>query len=102
MRSSPGMRATRLLEDDERVALVHRLALLAEDLLDGARVLGLDGHLHLHRLEDDDRVALLDAVSPLAFDLPHGAGDVRFDVRHGAADYPGPWTRSCSSRRTTR
>ena len=52
--------AARLLEHDERVALVHGLALLAEDLLDHAGVLGLDRHLHLHRLEDHDRVALLD------------------------------------------
>src|SRR3954447_9517595 len=71
-----GARATaRLLEDDERVALVHRLTLLAQDLRDGAGVLGLDGHLHLHRLQDDDGVALLDRVADLAFDLPDGAGD---------------------------
>src|SRR3954471_18713397 len=58
MCSSPGMRAPRLFEDYERVALVHRLALLAEDLLDGAGVLGLHRHLHLHGLEDHDGVAL--------------------------------------------
>src|ERR1051325_885972 len=49
MSSSPGMETARklagLLEDDERVALVHGLALLAEDLLDGAGVLGLHRHL---------------------------------------------------------
>src|SRR4051812_35060410 len=39
-----------LLEDDKRVTLRHGLALLAEDLLHGALVLGLDRHLHLHRL----------------------------------------------------
>src|SRR3954453_10406904 len=56
-------RAPTSLEDDERVALGDRLALLHEDLLDGALVLGLDRHLHLHRLEDRDGVALLDAVA---------------------------------------
>src|SRR5437870_8057879 len=76
-RSSP---ATPLVEDDEGVDLVHRLALFAQDLLDGAGVLGLDGHLHLHRFEDDDGVALRDRVPHVALDLPHGAGDVRFDV----------------------
>src|SRR5690349_10642783 len=55
-RTSPG--TERLLEDHERVALADRLALLAEDLLHDALVLGLDRHLHLHRLEDHDRVAL--------------------------------------------
>src|SRR3954471_7333428 len=87
-RSSPG---TRLIEHDEGVALVDRLTLLAEDLLDGAGILGLDRHLHLHRLEDDDGVALLDRVTDRALDLPHRAGDVGFDVRHGAAHYPARW-----------
>ena len=45
-----------------------------------AVVLGLDGHLHLHRLEDRDLVALLDVVADLARDLPYGAGDVGLDV----------------------
>src|SRR3954468_13285144 len=85
--SSPAMNgreasAGGLLEDHEGVPLVHRLALLAEDLLDGAFVLGLDRHLHLHRLEDHDRVALLDRVADLALDLPHRARDVGLDVRH--------------------
>src|SRR3954469_21522714 len=76
------VRSRPLLKDDERIALVHRLALLAEDLLHGAFVLGLDGHLHLHRLEDHDGVAFGDLVADLAFDLPHGARDVGLDVRH--------------------
>src|SRR5437016_2672924 len=54
-----------LLEDNERVTLGHRLALLDEDLLDHARVFGLDRHLHLHRLEDHDRIAFVDAVADL-------------------------------------
>ena len=69
-----------LLEDNERVALGDRLTLLARISLDHAGVLGLDGHLHLHRLEDDHRVALVDAVADLDLDLPDGAGDVRLDL----------------------
>src|SRR5919197_1110348 len=76
------VRSRPLFKDDERIALIHRLTLLAEDLLHGALVLGLHGHLHLHRLEDDDRVTLADLVADLAFDLPHGARDVGLDVRH--------------------
>ncbi len=71
-----------LRELDERVALVDGLALLAEDLRDGSGVLGLDWHLHLHRLEDRDRVALLDRVADGALDLPYGAGDVCLYRRH--------------------
>src|SRR4051794_3223536 len=86
MSSSPAIRGGRLVllalfEHDERVALVHGLPFLAEDLLHRALVLGLDRHLHLHRLQDHDRVALLDGVADLALDLPHGAGDVGLDLR---------------------
>src|SRR5207249_10231021 len=65
-----------------------RLAFLAADLLDGPRILGLDGHLHLHRLEYHQRVALVDRLAELALDLPDRSGDVRFDVGHGLARYP--------------
>src|SRR3954465_10859264 len=68
------------VEDNECVAFGDRLAFLALDLLHRAVVLGLDGHLHLHRLEDHERVALLDRIADLAFDLPHGPGDVGLDV----------------------
>src|SRR5689334_19378067 len=70
-----------LLKDDQGVALRDRLPLLHEDLLDGALVLRLDRHLHLHRFEDRDGVALRDLLTDLALDLPHRAGDVRLDVR---------------------
>src|SRR4051812_7287052 len=73
--------AAPLLEDDKRVALRDRLTLLTEDLIDRAVVLGLDRHLHLHRLEDHDRVALLDLLAQLDLDLPDRPGDVRLDVR---------------------
>src|SRR3954454_22230141 len=75
-----------LLEDDEGVALLNRLTLRDPDLLDGAGVLGLDRHLHLHRFEDDHGVALVDIVALRDLDLPDGASDVGGDVRHGAAE----------------
>src|SRR3954449_10839054 len=78
--SLPEASSTALFEDDKRVALRNRLALLAEDLLHGAVVLGLDGHLHLHRLEDHDGVALGDLLADLDLDLPDGARDVCLDV----------------------
>src|SRR5438552_701169 len=68
------------VEDDEDVALAYRLPLLHLDLADDATILGLDRHLHLHRLEDHDRVALVDRVARCDLDLPHGAGYVRLDV----------------------
>src|SRR5436305_11844528 len=69
-----------LLEDNERVALRHRLSLLDHDLADDSGILGLDRHLHLHRLEDHNRVALLDLVADLHLDLPDGSGDVCLDA----------------------
>src|SRR3954453_3335445 len=39
------------VEDNESVTFRHGLSLFALDLLHGAVVLGLDRHLHLHRLE---------------------------------------------------
>ena len=54
------------------------------DLLDHAVVLGLDRHLHLHRLEDDHGVAVGDLVADRDLDLPDGSGDVRFDICHRA------------------
>src|ERR1700733_12888715 len=69
-----------LLEDNERLAFGDRLSLLAADLLHDARILGLDRHLHLHRLEDHHGVALLHRIADRDLDLPHGAGDVRLDL----------------------
>src|SRR3954447_9679020 len=69
------------VEDNESVTFRHGLALFALDLLHGAVVLGLDGHLHLHRLEDHERVAFLDLLAHLDLDFPDGSGDVGFDVR---------------------
>src|SRR5829696_2869090 len=82
--ASSSAMALRLFEDDEDVALGDRLTFLAANLGDLARILGLDGHLHLHRLEDDNRVALGDLVADLDLDLPDCAGDVRLYVSHAA------------------
>ena len=69
-----------VLKNDQRIALADRLALLHRNLLHGAGVLGLDRHLHLHRLEDHDGVSLVDRVAGRDLDLPDGAGDVSLDV----------------------
>src|SRR5689334_794670 len=84
MRSLPEARS---VEDNECVALRDGLPFLAHDLGDLAVVLGLDRHLHLHRLEDHERVALLDVVADPALDLPHGSGDVGLDVGQPASSY---------------
>src|SRR5918995_400330 len=78
---SAGCAAIASLQHDERVTLGDRLPLLADDLLDLAGVLGLNGHLHLHRLEDHESVALVDLLPDLALDLPDRPRDVRLDVR---------------------
>src|SRR5450755_1066689 len=74
--SEPGA----LVENNERVALGHRLTLGAANLLDDSGILGLDRHFHLHRLEDDHRVALLHGVADLDLDLPDRARDVGLDL----------------------
>src|SRR5690606_36773167 len=66
-------------DDGEDVALLHGIALLAPDLLDGPGARRLDRHLHLHGLEDDDHVALGDGVALSLLDLPNGSSDVRRD-----------------------
>jgi hypothetical protein len=71
-----------LREHDQNIALVDGLALLAADLDHFARVFGLDGHLHLHRLEDRHGVALIDLVADGALDLPHRAGDMCLYLSH--------------------
>src|SRR5947209_5214607 len=79
--SSTRRRPVGLGEDNEWVALRDRLPLLHQDLLDLAWILGLDRHLHLHRLQDHHSVALVDLVANRDLDLPHGAGDVGLDLR---------------------
>src|SRR3954451_15630166 len=69
--ANPSAISLRLFQDDQDVALGNRLALFDADLGHLAGVLGLDGHLHLHRLEDDDGVALVDLIADRDLDLPH-------------------------------
>src|SRR5213075_665277 len=54
-----------LAEDEERLAVLHRLAVLDEDRLDRARGVGVDLVHQLHRLDDADHVALLDLLPDL-------------------------------------
>src|SRR5437660_2501550 len=83
------MPTTQSFERYESVTLVNRLALLHVDHLHDAGLLGLDGHLHLHRLEDHDCVALVHRVSGRDLDLPHGAGYVCLDLRQFALHFVG-------------
>ena len=56
---------------------------MAEDLGHHAALLGLDRHLHLHRLDDHERVTLLHRLADLAGDAPDGAGDLGLHDGHG-------------------
>ena len=69
-------RGARSLKDDEDVALLHDVTGLDADLDDGARLLGDDGDLHLHRLEQDEFVTGLDALA----DAHRDGVDVRDEV----------------------
>jgi hypothetical protein len=50
--------------------------------------IGLDRHLHLHRLEYHDRVTLRDLIADRAVDAPHHATDMSLDRRHPCAPLP--------------
>src|SRR5690606_18771833 len=52
-------------QDEQRLSVLHRLAVLHEDRLDDARRVGLDLVHELHRLDDADGLAFLDAVAHL-------------------------------------
>src|SRR5688572_28460273 len=52
-------------EDEKRLAVLHRLAVLDEDRLHHAGGVGLDLVHELHRLDDADRVALLHRLPDL-------------------------------------
>ena len=56
---------TALLDDDDDVAAGDGLAGSDLDLGDGARPVGRDGVLHLHRFEDDDGLTRLDLLADL-------------------------------------
>lgn len=73
-----------LSQRDEDIPLVHGLTLGAVDFLDGSAGGRLDRHLHFHGLEDHAGIPLGDGRPLFDLDFPHGAGDVRDDVRrHG-------------------
>src|SRR4051794_21899788 len=52
-------------DDEERLAELHRLAVLAQDLADRAGGVGLDLVHDLHRLDDADGIADLDGAADL-------------------------------------
>src|SRR5574337_1448574 len=62
------------LNDEERLAVFDRLAVLAEDLRDRAGLVSLDLVEDLHRLDDAERVALLHHAADLDERLCAGAG----------------------------
>src|SRR3954451_2315770 len=99
LRFASGSPRLRLFEDDQDVALGNGLALLDADLGNLAGVLGLDGHLHLHRLEDGHGVALADLVADRDLDLPDRPGDVSLYVRHARrGQYPAVMRESTAGR----
>src|SRR3954468_18522122 len=53
----------RSLDHEERLAVLHRLAVLAQDLRDRARLVGFDLVQDLHGFDDADRFALLDGAA---------------------------------------
>src|SRR5881394_1681974 len=54
-----------LAEDEQRLAVLHRLAVLDEDRLHRAGGVGVDLVHQLHRLDDADHVALLHRLADL-------------------------------------
>src|SRR5512145_446392 len=55
----------RSLDDEQRLAVFHRLPVLRQDRLDDAVLVGLDLVHELHRLDDADGLAGLDGVADL-------------------------------------
>src|SRR6185312_12445742 len=56
---------TRLLDEEQGLAVLHRLAVLDEDRLDGAGHVALDLVQQLHRLDDAEGLALGDGLADL-------------------------------------
>ena len=73
-------RGAHSLKDDEDVALLHDVTGLDADLDDGARLLGDDGDLHLHRLEQDEFITCLDALADAHRDGVYVRDEVGCDV----------------------
>src|SRR5512139_2345786 len=55
--------ATGLLDHEQRLPVLDRLAVLDQHGLDGARLVGLDLVEQLHRLDDAHRLAFLDGAA---------------------------------------
>ena len=53
------------------------------DARDGARLLGQDRDLHLHRLQDDQGVTVIDAIALGRDHLPHVRDHLRANLSHG-------------------
>ena len=66
--------AGRSFDDEHRLAELHRLAVLLEDGLDRAGLVGLDLVHHLHGLDDAERIADGHGVADLDEGLGPGAG----------------------------
>ena len=100
----------RLFNDEQGLAVFHRLAVFHQDGLDRARLVRFDLIEHLHRLDNTQGVADVDSLSYLherfiarrggtvAFDVPHGHEVAQFllsrniivDYRVGAGIRIGP------------
>src|ERR1700694_4279052 len=72
----------RLLDDRERLTLLHDVAFLGADLFHSARDRRGHRDLHLHRLEDHQRVVLLHMLTNLHDDLPEIADELRLHLSH--------------------
>src|SRR5437899_652420 len=57
------LRGRASFDDEQRLAELHRLAVLAQDLADRAGGVGLDLVHDLHGLDDADRIAHLDGAA---------------------------------------
>src|SRR5512147_2555510 len=73
-------------EDEERLAVLHRLAILHEDGLDPAVLVGLDLVEQLHGLDDAQRVARLDRLPHFDEGFRAGRGGAVERADHGGAD----------------
>src|SRR5688572_10150729 len=73
-------------EDEERLAVLHRLGVLDQHGLDHAVLVGLDLVQELHRLDDAQRIARLHRLADLDEGLGTGRGGAVERADHGRAD----------------
>src|SRR5512145_3172672 len=72
-----------LRDDEQRLPVLHRLAVLHQDRLDHARGVGLDLVHQLHRLDDAHRLAGLHVLADLDVGLGLGRGGAVEGADHG-------------------